>query len=80
MMKTVQERVYDCIVLRQKLNQIKVGHIVTVPQFVQDMNAFVKEGGDCKGTIYIPEMQRYMKYTLLSQKGTESKIMLTVKE
>jgi hypothetical protein len=79
-MKTVEQRLKDCIVLRQKLQELNVSHIVTVPQFVHDMNTFVKDGTDCIDRVFIPEMQRYMEYTLLSTVGTESKIMLTLKK
>lgn len=78
--KDLAKRVADACELRAKLEmflaqgEIKVGDIESLRPFLDDCNAFVREGRSISGSVKCPELKRVLRYRLSIQPHVASSL------
>jgi len=75
-MKTIAERLKDCIQLRSKLKQLGLDGYDELKPFIENMNKYVRDGESSSGSIPMPSIERKCVYLLDSRSGKESTVLL----
>jgi hypothetical protein len=75
-MKTIQERLKDCVQLRSKLKYFGLDGYDELKPFIEHMNMYIRDGHSSEGTIAMPSIDRKFVYCLASQVGKECTILL----
>lgn len=69
-MKSLSERVKECINIRCKMNELGISELDSVKTYNDIMNNYIRTGESKSGVIIIPEINRRLHYDFNSYECT----------
>ena len=75
-LKTIEQRITDCINLRKKLDLLDIGKLESMQSLCPKMNEYIRNGRSDTGTIVLPELNRVLEYRFCSRVGKDSELIL----
>lgn len=74
--KTVDQRVQECLQLRSKLKELGIDKHNDLREYFEHMNAFVRDGTGYSANQTLPTLERKLEYTFSTQSHVESTAVL----